>query len=405
MALISVDRIKVLHAHNYYLQPGGEDTAFNAEVNLLRHHGHEVVEYVENNRNIASRNRADIALQSIWSWDTYRKMKTVLRQERPQIAHFHNTFPLISPSAYYACHEEKIPVIQSLDNPRLLCPSANFYREGHLCQDCLGKTPPWPGVIHRCYHQSPLQTAVVASMLSLHRWLKTWQSKIDVYLVATEFYRRKFVEGGLPAHKVVVKPHFIYPDSGMLTERQPGNYALFIGRLDPEKGVRTMLEAWKSLRHIPLILRGDGQLKKEANEFIHSNQLPSVELIQRLSREELTALIQRARFLIWPSNGYYETFGYVALECFANGVPVIASDIGVMNEIVTDGRTGLHFAPGDPADLAQKVYWAWEHPNEMAEIEKNARREYETKYTADRNYELLMNIYRRAIERPDTQIE
>ena len=139
-------------------------------------------------------------------------------------------------------------------------------------------------------------------------------------------------------------------------------------------------------------------MEKEANEFIHLNRLSSVELIRRLSREELTVLIKNARFLIWPSNGYYETFGYVAVECFANGVPVIASDIGVMSEIVTNGITGLHFTPGDPADLAEKVQWAWEHPDAVAEMGRNARKEYELKYTAKRNYNMLMDIYRTAIE-------
>ena len=289
-------------------------------------------------------------------------------------------------------------MIQSLDNPRLLCPSANFYRDGKLCQDCLGRTPPWPSILHACYHDSHLQTTVVASMLTFHRWRETWVRQVDCYLVATEFYRSKFIEGGLPAENIVVKPHFIYPDPGARSEEHIGEYVLFIGRLDPEKGVRTMLDAWKTLSRIPLKIRGTGQLEKETNEFIHSNQSTSVELMPRLSREELTALIKNARFLIWPSEGFYETFGYVAVECFANGVPVIASNIGVMSEIVANEITGLHFTPGDSADLAKKVQWAWEHPGIMAEMGHNARKEYELKYTAERNYDMLMDVYHMAIE-------
>ena len=231
-----MNSIKILHAHNYYLQPGGEDTAFKAEVNLLRDHGSEVLEYVEDNHNIAFKSQLGVALQTVWSWDSYAKIKKTLHQGQPQIVHFHNTFPLISPAVYYACDEEKIPVIQSLDNPRLLCPSANFYRGGKLCQDCLGKTPPWPSLFHACYHGSHLQTAVVASMLTFHRWRKTWARQVDYYLVATEFYRRKFIEGGLPEKNIVVKPHFIYPDPGTRPEEHIGEYVLFIGRLDPEKG-------------------------------------------------------------------------------------------------------------------------------------------------------------------------
>ena len=318
---------KILLAHNYYQQPGGEDTAFESEVNLLRERGHQVVEYIEHNDLIVKMNKVSLATQTLWSRNSYQKILTLIEKEKTNIAHFHNIFPLISPAAYYACEKAGIPVIQALDNPRLLCPSANFYRDGHLCQECLGKTPPWPSIKYGCYRNSRLETAGVASMLTLYRWMKTWQNRVSAFLVATEFYRRKFIEGGLPAKKIVVKPHFVYPDPGARSKEQTGAYVLFIGRLDPEKGVRTMLDAWKTLLRIPLKIRGDGQLETEVNEFIHSNQPTSVELVRRLSREDLAALIKNARFLIWPSEGFYETFGYVAVECFANGVPVIASEL------------------------------------------------------------------------------
>jgi glycosyltransferase involved in cell wall biosynthesis len=393
-----MSKIKILHAHNYYLQAGGEDTAFSAEVNLLRNRSHEVIEYIDHNQRIETLSQASVALQALWSWDSYYKLTDVLYRERPSIVHFHNTFPLISPAAYYACCKAGIPVVQSLDNPRLICPSANFYRNGRLCQDCLGKTPPWPSVVHACYHASPLHTAVVASMLSLHRWMKTWKSKVNYYLVATGFYKNIFMEGGLPADKIIVKPHFIYADPQPRPQHHHGEYALFIGRLDPEKGVRVMLQAWKHLPDIPLKIRGSGQLEVETRDFIKVNGLNNIEILGRLARPELTDLIKNARFLVWPSEGYYETFGYVAVESFSCGVPVIASHLGVSGEIVKDGITGLHFTSGDPSDLASKARWAWEHPAEMTEMGRNARREYEEKYTADRNYYFLMDIYQRAIK-------
>jgi glycosyltransferase involved in cell wall biosynthesis len=394
-----MSKIKILHAHNYYLQPGGEDTAFSSEVSLLRSKGHKVLEYIDHNKRIETMNPAIFALQTLWSWDSYRKLADILLRELPDVVHFHNTFPLISPSAYYACHQKGIPVIQSLDNPRLLCPSANFYRKNRLCQDCLGKTPPWPSIIHGCYHKSSLQTMVVASMLSLHRVLKTWESEVNLYLVATNFYKQIFVEGGLPAKNIAVKPHFIYPDPLPRPNADQGRYALFVGRLDPEKGVRTMLDAWKELSDIPLKIRGSGQMENETLQFINENGLSkAIEVVGRLSKDELTQLIKSSRFLVWPSEGYYETFGYVAVESFSCEVPVIASGTGVMAEIVTDGITGLHFNPGDPEDLMMKVRWAWEHPVELAEMGRNARREYEEKFTADKNYDMLMEIYQRAIQ-------
>jgi glycosyltransferase involved in cell wall biosynthesis len=399
-----MDRVKVLLAHNYYLHPGGEDTAFTSGVALLRDHGHEVVEYVEHNRSIESLGRLSLALRTVWSRETYRRLRDILLRERPKLVHFYNTFPLISPSAYAACRSLSIPVVQSLDNPRLLCPSANFFRAGRLCQECLGRTPPLPGIWHRCYRRSFAQTAVAASMLTIHRWRRTWQTRVDAYLVATEFYRRKFIEGGLPAEKVFIKPHFLQYDPGVRSSDPPGGYALFIGRLDPEKGVATLLAAWERLPEIPLKIRGGGRMASEVHEWIQKNGRGRVEIVEPLAGKELADLQRGARFFIWPSEGYYETFGYVAVESFSCGVPVLTSRTGVQAETVRDGITGLHFRPGDSGDLAAKAAWAWEHPSEMAAMGRAARGEYEDKYTGERNYPLLMNIYNHVI-RPSERRE
>jgi glycosyltransferase involved in cell wall biosynthesis len=389
--------LRILHVHNFYTQPGGEDTVFAAEIALLKKHGHTIIEYTDSNKRIQTMSRFMVAIQTIWSQQSYNKLYKVLQKEKPDLVHFHNTFPLISPAAYYACRSRRIPVIQSLDNPRLICPAATFYRNGQLCQDCLGKTPPLPGIIHGCYHGSRLQTAVIASMLTFHRWIKTWQKLIDTYLVATEFYKQKFIEAGFPAEKIIVKPHFIQSVPVPGSPEQKGKYVLFIGRLDPEKGIRTMLNAWQNL-NIPLIIRGDGQLEQESRGIIQNHQMNSISMIKRLSAIDLAQLIQNARFLIWPSEGYYETFGMVAIECFTQGIPVVGSNIGVMAEIVKNGVTGLLFTPGDPVDLASKVKWLWNHPEETVRLGSNARLEYEEKYTSERNYQMLMDIYEKAIE-------
>ena len=384
--------MKILIVHNYYQQPGGEDTVFAAEMALLKDHGHDVIEYTEDNHCIIGTYQISLGFQTIWSRPSYNHINDILRKEKPDLVHFHNTFPLISPAAYYACRKNNIPVVQSLDNPRLICPAATFYRNGSLCLDCLGKTPPLPGIIHGCYHNSRMQTLIVAFMLTIHRWLKTWQDQVDAYLVATEFYRNIFIEAGLPSKRIYIKPHFIRNESLQEFNKKKGEYLLFIGRLDPEKGVRTLLEAWKKMK-ILLIIRGDGRLDSEIRDFIKNENIDSVKMVPRLSPEELDHLVSNARFLIWPSEGYYETFGMVAVECFSHGIPVVASNIGVMAEIVTDNETGLLFKPGDPVDLASKVEWLWNHPDESTRMGLNARKEYEEKYTAERNCQLLIDIY------------
>jgi glycosyltransferase involved in cell wall biosynthesis len=389
--------MKILSVHNSYQHHGGEDEVFANERDLLRSAGHEVVEYVRSNSEIRDYgiwNKASLSLRTIWAWDSERDIQELLKREKPDLAHFHNTFPLISPAAYFACQKIGIPVIQSLHNPRLICPAATLHRDGRVCEDCLGKAIPWPGVLHACYRNSRVQTAVVSSMLVVHRCLNTWEKQVNTYIVFTDFYRRKFVDAGLPQGKITVKPHFVASDPGQTRSSQ--EYALFIGRLAAEKGVLTLLKAWGRLKTVPLKIRGDGPLQIQVQERSRDSSY-RMELLPRLARRDLVILLQGARFLIWPSEGYYETFGLVAIEAFACGIPVIASGIGVMAEIVEDHRTGLHFTPGDPQDLAAKIEWAWTHPEEMRAMGQAARAEYEAKYTAERNYQQLMSVYASAM--------
>jgi glycosyltransferase involved in cell wall biosynthesis len=386
--------MKVLIAHNYYRQSGGEDEVFRRESELLRSAGHEVLEYTTHNGEIAEDgilSKAKLAARTLWARDSVARLRLLLRRERPDLAHFHNTFPLISPAAYYACQQEGIPVVQSLHNSRLICPAATFYRNGSACLDCLGRSLPWPGVVHACYRNSHLQTAVIAGMLAGHRILGTWHQQVDAYIVFTEFYRQKFIGAGLPREKLFVKPHFLAADPGM--KHTTGDYALFLGRLAPEKGIPTLLKAWQSLRHIPLRIAGEGPMEGDVKRLAEHN--PSVFALPHLSRKECVDLIKGARFLVWPSEGYNETFGLVAIEAFACGTPVVAARIGAMQEIVADHCNGLQFTPGEPDDLASKLSWAWSHPAEMEAMGVAARSEYTTKYTAEVNRQLLMEIYGR----------
>lgn len=388
--------MRILKVHNYYLQPGGEDTVFESETALLRSRGHEVVEYLERNDRIESMNRASVAIQTLWSTSSQDRLRATLLDVRPQVVHFHNTFPLISPAAYYVCRELGIPVVQTLDNQRLICPAASFYRDGRLCLDCVGRTPPWPGVVHACYHDSHLHTAVVVSMLTLHRWLGTWQTKVDAFLCSTRFYRDLFVEAGLPEDKIVVMPHFVQHEDLPHPSGNPGNYALFLGRLDPEKGIRTLLEAWRGV-DIPLKIRGAGRLDAEARQFAAIHGLDTIEFVGRLDDAELSSLIRNASFLVVPSEGYYETFGMVIVEAYARGVPVVASNIGVIPELVGDRETGLLFEAGNSTDLAEKVTWMWEHPEEREVMGGRGFRRYQERFTPDHCYATLMEVYEKLV--------
>jgi glycosyltransferase involved in cell wall biosynthesis len=302
--------------------------------------------------------------------------------------------PLISPSVYYACARRRVPVVQTLHNYRLVCPGATLLREGRVCQACLGKGVAWRAVAHACYRDSRPATAAVATMLATHRVFGTWQTKVDAYVALSEFAREKFVSGGLPRERIVVKPNFVYPDPGLVQERQPGRYALFVGRLSEEKGLRALLGAWKRLaRQIPLFIVGDGPMRQGIAGEIDDLGLTGVTLAGNASREEVFRWMRDACFLVCPSHWFEAPL--VIVEAFACGVPVIATGQDPTAEMVADGRTGLHFAPGNDADLAAKVEWAWTHPAEMERMREAARREFEEKYTAERNYVQLASLYKK----------
>jgi len=349
---------------------------------------------VDDNKKLKDINPGRAAVEAVWSGESCRRIKRLIREARPEVAHFHNTFLRISPAAYYACKEEGVPVVQTLHNYRLICPGALIMRDGKVCEDCVGKGLPWTGVVHGCWRGSRVQTAVVAAMLSIHRWVRTWQKKVNLYIALTKFSRSKFIEGGLPPEKIVVKPNFVDPDPGVREDQ--GGYVLFVGRLSPEKGIQTMLKAGSKLKRIALKILGNGPLMDEIQRTVCNNGLDMLEILGQRPRREVFEFMKGARLIVFPSE-WYEGFPVTIAEAFACGVPVIASRLGAMAEIIEDKRTGLHFDPGNPEDLAAKVEWAWNHPKEMQEMGYQARKEYEAKYTAERNYKLLMEIYEKAI--------
>ena len=380
--------------HNHYQQPGGEDQVFEAEGALLEAHGHRVLRYIVHNDSVADMSRPELAKATIWNTATYRELRTLIRAERPQVAHFHNTFPLVSPAAHYAAKAEGVPVVQTLHNYRLVCPNALFFRKDEVCEDCSGKLIPWPGVVHACYRGSRSSSAAVAAMLTVHRVAGTWSRTVDAYIGLTEFARQAFVRGKLPAEKIVVKHNFVHPDPGI--GKGDGDYVLFVGRLSKEKGLDTLLDAWERLQvRVPLKIVGDGPLASRVAEA--AERAAEVEWLGRQPQERVLDLMKGAKALIFPSV-WYEGFPMVLAEAYAVGLPVIASDLGSMSSLVDHGRTGLRFRPGDPEDLAAKVEWASTHLTNLETMSREARAEFEDKYTAKRNYEQLMNIYGRVIK-------
>jgi glycosyltransferase involved in cell wall biosynthesis len=389
--------VKIILVHNTYQLQGGEDVVFEQERKLLQEHGHEVLTYQRSNFEADSYGgvkRLALIGNTIWSRQSKKSFATLLANERPDLVHIHNTFMMISPSIYSACREAGVPVVQTLHNYRLLCPNASFFRAGRVCEECTEHSL-LRSVRYGCYRLSRPATATVAMMLATHRWLGTWNRDITTYIVLTEFARQKFVEKGLPAEKIVVKPNFVHPDPGPRVG--DGEYAVFAGRLSLEKGVRTLVGALKLLPEpIPVVLIGDGNQRKWLEAEVRTAGLSQVTFRGQLSREETLKTMSNARFLIHAGE-LYEAFCVTIAEAFAHGLPVVCSRLGAMQEVVEDGRTGLHFNPGDARDLADKMRWMWNNRESAARFGQAARTEYERKYTAEKNYPKLMDIYKRAL--------
>ncbi|GGL95341.1 glycosyl transferase family 1 [Deinococcus aerolatus] len=385
--------MRVLVVHNFYQQAGGEDTVFRAETSLLRRHGHDVRTFTVSNDVIGQTLRLKAAAHTLWNAQVARKIKAMVHEYGSEIVHFHNTFPLLSPAVYSGAHAGGAAVVQTLHNFRLLCANGLFFRDGHVCEDCLGKLP-LSAVRHSCYRDSLSASAVVAAMQTVHRAAGTYHTGVDRYIALTEFAREKFIAGGLPAERIAIKPNFLEDSPG--AGAGDGGYVLFVGRLSAEKGIETLLRAWTELgTTIPLCILGDGPLAPQVAEAAHS--LPGVSWLGQLDRADVLKLMQGAAFLILPSE-WYEGFPMTLIEAWGVGLPVLGSRLGALGALIEPGHTGLLFQPGDANSLVDRARWLWDHPHERQKMRNQVYQAFQASYTPEQNHEQLIAVYTAALE-------
>ncbi|MFE4107912.1 glycosyltransferase [Almyronema epifaneia] len=385
--------MKILAIHNRYQIRGGEDESFDLETSLLEKNGHQVIRYIKDNKIIDELPLWQVGLRTIWSRSDYRSIRGLIQKERVDLAHIQNHFPLVSPSAYYAAKHEGIPVVQSLRNYRLYCLNSYLFREQKVCEDCLGKSIPLPGVVHKCYRNSRLGSTVVTASISTHRLLKTYQTQVDAFIVLTEFAKQKYIHNGIPAEKVFIKPNFVDPDPK--AGRGDGGFVLFVGRLSAEKGISVLLRAWEVLgKRTQLKIVGEGPLQSDVEAAAVNTA--GIQYLGRQSLADVYDLIGQATALIFPSL-WYEGMPRVIIEAFAKGTPVIASYLGAMVTMIEHQKTGLHFQVGNSDALIEQVFWMLDHPQAWSEMRQAARSNYELNYTAEQNYQMLMQIYQRVL--------
>lgn len=387
--------MRILLLHNRYQQSGGEDMVVESERSLLESHGHAVELILADNEGIAGTiGLARAGMSAVYSLGSRHWIRSEIRHFQPDVVHVHNFFPLLSPSVYDACRAAGVPVVQTLHNYRLTCPNALLFRAGSICEDCLGKTMPWPGVVRGCYRGSRAQSAAVAMMIAAHRLRDTWRQRVDAFISLTAFQREVFVRAGLPPERLHLKPHFLFdPGAGA---HAPGGYALFVGRLSEEKGLATLIEAYRAHGvQLPLRIVGDGPMRSLLEQ--RAEGLAQVTFWGRQERSQVLEHMRQACFLVFPSD-CYETFGITIIEAFSLGLPVMAARLGGTPELLAGGERGWLVEPGDPAAWARALAEAAGDRGGLARRGEAARAAYEAHYTPEENYRLLMGIYRSALQ-------
>jgi glycosyltransferase involved in cell wall biosynthesis len=363
---------------------------------MLEARGVEVTAFLRCNDDIDESSlaaKANVVVNTIWSRRSRSELTEALRKSRPDVVHVHNTFAILSPSIYGACRRAQIPVVQTLHNFRFFCPGSMFLRDGKPCEDCIERSL-WQSVRHRCYRNSLGATAALATMLTVHRSLGTYSRDIARYIALTEFARKKIIKAGIAGEKLVIKPNFI--PSPPAQGNGGGDYAIFVGRLFEGKGVETLVKAWRSMPHFKLRILGDGALRPQLEAFARSERL-NVEFAGRQPKSVVLQSIAEAKFLIMPSE-WYEGFPMVIAESYACGTPVLASQIGSLDELVEEGVTGRKFAAGDPNSLAQAAQRMFSDTQELARMRSRARAYFDANLTEEKNYEQLVKIYAGVIQ-------
>jgi glycosyltransferase involved in cell wall biosynthesis len=383
--------MRVLFIHNRYQQKGGEDTVFEQELELLSQT--EEVQALTF-QNYSGWRGALQFLMSIWNVSSAAKIKKAIRQFQPRVIHVHNWHYAVGPLVVRTAKKSKIPIVLTVQNFRLLCPSATLLFKGKLFTDSIHASFPWKAVRNKVYRNSFLQTLWLAFFIRFHRKIGTWKM-VDKYILQTDIAKDVFLASslGATASQFAIKPNFI--KDPVLPKLEREDFFLFIGRLAEEKGIEVLLEAFKNKKS-HLYLGGDGPLKEKVLAACEENS--NLHYLGLLDTDAVRNMMCRCSILIFPSV-WYEGMPMTLIEAFAAGTPVIASNLGAMASMIQDGYNGLHFKAGDAVELSEKISrWEKFDRKERQLFSANARSSFETKYTPEINKKQLISIYDSVLE-------
>jgi glycosyltransferase involved in cell wall biosynthesis len=389
--MLQESSVKILMIHNHYQIRGGEDSVFENEFHLLNENDVQIELYVVDNSSLNGFwGKFTAFFDVVFSFKSYTAVRTKIKQCKPDIVHVHNYFPLISPAVFYACKRAGIPVVHTLHNYRAICPTALLMNNGKIEERSINQSP-WWSVNQRVYRGSRVGTFVLALMVAWHKRVGTWKTKVDRFIALTQFAANKYEQAGWPKQKLVIKPNFAPDPFSDKFKYSNDNYTIYVGRLSEEKGIDLLLKAWNNI-NFKLVIIGDGPLK----HMVEESDNPNIEYLGRQDKSQVLEYVKRASFLVMAST-WYEGFPMVLVEAFACGTCALVPRLGGMQEVVTEGVTGMQFEPGNVFDLEQKIKSLIQSPDKIKKMGEGARKTYESSYTPSVNYHQLINIYQQAI--------
>ena len=394
--------MKILLVHNFYRSEiaSGENEVFKAEKKILKEKGHIIEEYIRHSDEIKSKNlysKLKVGLSIAWNHSSYKSISKIVDSFKPDIVHVHNTFPLISPSIFYAIRK-RAAIVLTLYNYRLFCSNAKLLRSGKICKKCLDEQSVLPAIRYGCYRESRIATIPLALKIAIHRKLNTWKDKVDAFISLTEFQKKLMIECGLPKDKIYIKP-IPSSRSNIIPWKERDNTIIFVARLSEEKGSITLVKSWILWGSEAPVLNivGSGELEDELKKMAQKHSIKNINFLGKLTYEDMKEKIGKAKLTIFPSE-WYETFGKVIVDSFSKGTPVAVSDIGSLPDLVTNNLNGIVFKTRNEKSLFEEVKKAWTQQGYLEKLSKEAKNTYDQFYTPDKNYERAVSIYKKVIQ-------
>lgn len=392
--------MKILTIHNFHRKgsASGDDQVFKSETALLESHGHAVIRYTVSNDefdNAGVIGKIKATFGMLWSFEHYNTVKRIIEKEQPDIVHIHTFFPLLSPSILYAAKRSGVPVVATLHDTRFVCPCSTSLRGTQLCNEC-GDGHYFRMCKYGCFKGSRLQSFLVAGIFKYHRIRKSFYQQIDKYICLNENQIRLLTAVGFDKKKIVKKYNFV-PDaeanlSTLKMEGLPNRYVIFYGRIGEEKGIRVLMQIWNNpqLNDIPLVVMGGGPLEEEFK--LWASQKDNVNFLGYTQHDKCLSIVKGGEFVVFPSI-WYEGCSMVEIETESLGKALIATDLGFSVEAIENGVNGYKVPLNDVNGFVDVIIKLWKDSDNCKKMGKNARKDYESKYLPEDNYNQLIAVY------------